>query len=194
MWEANERRQSETHENDGDAGPACILGEGTTGRAADVQPALNYRLRNLTGREVSLIFRKGDGTEVIRRFPADETRIRVRYNRLYASAPTEWYADPEGTDAKIAMVESTPRKGILETCESIDGLRPPEGGVRLVVDPFVEFGLARRGVFRRDLLTLSRVRRDFDTRRVIGFEGLNRVNFGSPIDLAEVPSLSDPEV
>jgi hypothetical protein len=91
------------------------------------------------------------------------------------------------------MVEFTPRKGLLETCETIERLPPAEGGVRLVVDPFVVFGLARRGVFRRDLLTLGRERREFDTRRVVGFEGVNRANFDSPPDLAELPSLIAPE-
>jgi len=197
MWEAKERGRSETRENDsqtsaaepGPSAPDCSAVE-----SSGLNQPFRPRLRNLTGRDCVLIYRSEDGTEVTRRLPAEENKIRVRYNRLFDSAPTEWYSDPEGSNAKIPMVESRPREGLLETCETIDGLPPPEGGVRLIVDPFVVFGLARRGVFRRDLLTLGRVRRDFDTRRVVGFEGLSRVNFDRPPDLAEVPSLSDPEV
>lgn len=178
MGQPNETRRSETRENDSEAGSE-FEGE---------QP-VNFRLRNLTGGDFSLIYRSGDGSELLRRYPAEQTKVRVRYNRFFDTTPTEWYNDPEGTNAKIPMVESRPRAGLLPTCETIDGLPPAEGGVRLVVRPEVVFGLARRDIFRRDLLTLGRARKDPVTQRVIGFENLSRVNFDAPPELEEVPAL-----
>lgn len=196
MWEANGKGRSETRENDGDFSsrargpltPGGVLGESLTG---EERPAV--RLRNLTGTELLLIYRSADGSEVIRRIPRDATKVRVRYNRFFDRQPVEWYPDPEGSGGKIGTVESRPRLGVLPTCESIEGLPPAEGGVRLIVHPTVVFALARRGIFRRDLLTVGLGRKDPVTHRVIGYENLSRVDFDTPLDLAEVPSLEGEE-
>jgi len=197
VWQANGTGRSETRENEGAPGsgyPASAASADAVCGTAEVEQPLTFRLRNLTGREFCLIYRLDDGTEVMRRIPPEQIKIRVRFNRLFDPLPTEWYSDPEGSNGKIPMVESRPRPGLLPTCETIDGLPPAEGGMRLVVGPEVVFGLARRGSYRRDLLTLGRARKDPMSHRVIGFENLNRVNFDSPPDLAEIPSLIQEEV
>lgn len=199
MWDAGGKGLSETRENCGGIGSK---GNGQTGAgAAEVvsgalaigEQAPHYRLRNLTGRDFRLIYRSEDGSEVVRLILRDSARVRVRYNRMFDRQPVESYRDPEGTGARIHTVESRPRAGVLPTCESIEGLPPAEGGVRLVVDPAVVFGLARRGTFRRDLLTLGFARKDPITRRVIGYENLSRVNFDNPPELEEMPSLMQQE-
>ena len=196
MWEANGKGRSETRENEGSTGSTTLPQSGDHDRtdwtaSADVSP--RPRLRNLTGREYRLIFRRDDGTEVVRRIPPELTKVRVKYNRLFDARFVEEYDDPEGSGAKVGMVEAKPRLGVLPTCETIDGLPPPEGGVRLVVDPAVVFALARRGVHRRDLLTLGRLRTDPTTHRVIGFENLSRTDFDAPPMLEVLPALERKE-
>jgi hypothetical protein len=157
--------------------------------AADTESPPLLRLRNLTGRELNLICRSEDGLEGFSRIPADSLKIRVKYNRFFGHDPVDWYADPVNPARKVPILEAKPRPGLLSSCEVIDGLPAPEGGVRLIVDPAIVFALARRGIFRRDLLTLGWARRDTTTHRVVGFESLSLVNFDDPPQLAEVSSL-----
>jgi hypothetical protein len=148
------------------------------------------RVRNLTGREVVLIYQNCDGTEGLRTLPRELTSVRVRYQRRYDPSPKEWIADEDETGGRIPIQESVPHVGILGTCESIDAIPPAEGGVRLLVDPPVVFALARRGIYRRDLVTLGKARFNPNTRALLGYESLNRINFDRDDDSAEVAALA----
>lgn len=187
MANEGEPRWSETRENEGwEPGTVRIL-QGSTDPTVG---SSGVRLRNLTGVEVRLIYRGPDGSEATRRIPKDPVQVRVRYNRLFDRSPVEWSGDPEGTTLRIGVIESRPREGVLPTCESVENLPPAEGGVRLIVHPGVVFALARRGIHRRDLVTVGLARKDPVTHHVIGYENLSRVDFDRQAELEELSSLS----
>jgi hypothetical protein len=195
MANEGDAEECETRENESWAqGAIRVLKElaGPKDQTPGSGGSSSVRLRNLTGSEVLLIYRGSDGSEVVRRIPKDPVQVRVRYNRIFDRTPIEWSRDPEGSDLTIGVVESRPKEGVLPTCESVENLPPAEGGVRLIVHPAVVFALARRAVFRRDLVTLGRVRKDPNTRLVTGYENLCRVSFDKP-ELDEVPALGQEE-
>ncbi|MGI0071138.1 MAG: hypothetical protein ACRECT_03600 [Thermoplasmata archaeon] len=83
----------------------------------------------------------------------------------------------KGSLVRIPLTTGLPSEGLLGVVPDVLGLPPPRAGVLLVVDKEVTFALHQRGVHRRDLLTPGRVRYDLCTKKRLGFEGLNRIEF-----------------
>jgi hypothetical protein len=153
------------------------------------EPFRSSRLRNMTGREVQLFYRSGEGKEELRRIEPDPIRIRVRFNRVFQTNSEECVYDSLDPSLRIPVLGSKPRPGLLQICEEIVGLPAPDGGVRIIVDPAVVFALARLRTFRRDLVTLGWARRDPITHRLIGHENLTRIDFDDAPESLDVGRL-----
>ena len=83
----------------------------------------------------------------------------------------------DGSAVRVALFRGLPVEGLLGAVPDVLGLPPPRPGVLLVVDKEVIFALHQRGIHRSDLLTPGRVRYDPTTKKRVGFEGLNRIDF-----------------
>ena len=104
-------------------------------------------------------------------------RVRVVNRTIYRTKGTSISVDSHGSLVRVFMTKGIPIEGLPGVREEVVGLPGPCGGTRYVVDLEVIYALHRGGIHRSDLLTPGRARYDPATRKLLGFEGVNAVDF-----------------
>ncbi len=138
------------------------------------------RLENWTRDRVLTLF--GVNPTTLQEVKADlpqKGRVQLNNATTYSGRGTEPLTlGSNGSAVRVALFRGVPVEGLLGVVPEVLGLPPPRPGVLVVVDKEVLFALHQRGAHRQDLLTPGRARYDLNTRKRLGFEGLNRIEFG----------------
>ncbi|MDG7005876.1 MAG: hypothetical protein JRM86_02970 [Nitrososphaerota archaeon] len=82
-----------------------------------------------------------------------------------------------GVHLRVPIWRAVPVEGLLGLAEEVRGLPQPTPGVRYVVDVDVHYALHRLGRHRSDLLMPGPPRYDHVLGKVVGFDGLNWVDW-----------------
>jgi len=148
----------------------------TNGTTEDREPML--RLENYTKATSLVVFALDPRTPAEVRLELQQRqRVRVVNRTIYRTKGTSISVDSHGSPVRVFMTKGIPIEGLLGVREEVVGLPGPCGGTRYVVDLEVVYALHRGGIHRSDLLTPGRARYDPATRKLLGFEGVNAVDF-----------------
>jgi hypothetical protein len=147
----------------------------TNGTIEDGEAIL--RLENYTKAPSLVVFALDPRTAEVRLELQQRQRVRVVNRTIYRTKGTSISVDSHGSPVRVFMTKGIPIEGLLGLREEVVGLPGPCGGKRYVVDLEVVYALHRGGIHRSDLLTPGRARYDPATRKLLGFEGVNAVEF-----------------